>query len=191
MQKWLWGYVSAVVAIGAVVVIQNVCPLSKSEWAAWVQAVASVAAIWWAGHSARKLQGDNERRARKTVALALSKIADSARKVASYTQRTLPDRRAVNLVAAGEVGFEIHEVREMERVLNELPLHELMTPEFVTLTLILRSTIRQLRERVEAAIKLHRTMNDGDFADFFRTIGEAHFVCEKTADEIKQIADSI
>lgn len=45
MQRWLWGYVGIVLFVGAVTVAQNVWCLSKTDWAAWVQAIGSIAAI--------------------------------------------------------------------------------------------------------------------------------------------------
>ncbi|MBW0450880.1 hypothetical protein [Paraburkholderia phenoliruptrix] len=45
MQKWLWSYCSAVLVVGAVIAVQNIWCLSKSDWASWVQAVGSIAAI--------------------------------------------------------------------------------------------------------------------------------------------------
>ncbi|MCX4156157.1 MULTISPECIES: hypothetical protein [Paraburkholderia] len=45
MQRWLWGYVGVVLFVGAITVVQNVWCLSKSDWASWVQALGSIAAI--------------------------------------------------------------------------------------------------------------------------------------------------
>ncbi|MBB5462916.1 hypothetical protein [Paraburkholderia sp. Cpub6] len=45
MPKWLLTYSGAVLAVGAIVVTQNLWDLSKSDWASWVQAVGAIAAI--------------------------------------------------------------------------------------------------------------------------------------------------
>ncbi|HDR9199340.1 TPA: hypothetical protein QDB48_000611 [Burkholderia vietnamiensis] len=159
--------------------------------ASWVQAVASVVAIVWAGYSARRLQVASERRRRKEVASILREIAESVTSVTSYVQRELPDRAALHRVASGMARFEMDEVRGMERVLNEIPLHDLPSPDFVRPTLMLRSAIRQLRNDLEEAIARHRKMDAADFDGLFRTIREANKLCFDLANKITSTAVSI
>ncbi|KWK75740.1 hypothetical protein WM15_29525 [Burkholderia ubonensis] len=87
--------------------------------------------------------------------------------------------------------FEMDEVRGMERVLNEIPLHDLPSPDFVRPTLMLRSAIRQLRNDLEEAIAGHRKMDAADFDGLFRTIGEANKLCFDLANKITSTAVSI
>lgn len=45
MHKWLWSYCGTALVIGVVIAAENVWHLDKSDWASWVQAVGSIAAI--------------------------------------------------------------------------------------------------------------------------------------------------
>lgn len=164
---------------------------SHQGLAGWAQAIASVIAIWWAGRSARKLQVESERRNQIAVASVLREIADSVTNVTGYVQRTLPDRETLGRVANGEARFEMDEVRGMERVLNEIQLHDLTAAKLVKPVLILRSAIRQLRSDLEEAMARHRQMNANDFEGLFKTIREANCLCFETANAITKIASEI
>jgi hypothetical protein len=66
MQKWLVSYISAVLVIGAVVIVQNVWDLSKSDWAAWAQAVGATIGIGiaiWIPRNQRQYEADKLREA--------------------------------------------------------------------------------------------------------------------------------
>ncbi|QDH59452.1 hypothetical protein [Pandoraea pnomenusa] len=71
-------YVASAVTIGAIVFVQNVWDLSKSDWAAWAQAIGTVMAVgataWVATADARRRQGE----ARLRRALACSAITPRA-----------------------------------------------------------------------------------------------------------------
>ncbi|WP_431291022.1 hypothetical protein [Burkholderia cepacia] len=190
LEEWLrrWGVVAG---IAGAIAIWNYFPKSPSDFAAWVQAVASVFAIWWAGTSSRKLQIENENRTRRRAALAFVEIAESALSIALYVQRTLPDRAAVMSIVEGRARFELGDVREIERVLRELPLHDLMTPEFVKRVLVLRSAFRQLSENLEAAFEKYRSMDATDFDKFFEMIKGTKDLCQDSLDQIRKTAYSI
>jgi len=159
--------------------------------AGWAQAIASVVAIWWTGYSARRLQISSEQRKRRGIAHVLCEIADSVIGLTSYVQHALPNHETLFKVASGQIQFELDDVREMERILNEIPLHELTAAEFVRPTLILRSAIRQLRRGVEEAMVRPHEMDASVFEALFKTIHEANLVCFDSAKKIRGTADSI
>ncbi|WP_133254466.1 hypothetical protein [Paraburkholderia unamae] len=166
-------------------------PHKSGDVAAWVQAVASVIAIWWSGYSARKLQFDSERQRRRTMASVLSEIADSVTNLTAYVQRKVPDRETLTRIATGEVRFEFGELGAMEKALRQIPLHELAAPEFVKPTLVLRSSLRQLRENLDFAFERHRQMEADEFDKLFEAIGKLSRVCSETARDIRGVVDSI
>ncbi|MFM0058526.1 hypothetical protein PQR64_23170 [Paraburkholderia phytofirmans] len=45
MTRWLWGSAGLIFAAGVIATAQDMWDLSKSDWAAWVQAIGSVVAI--------------------------------------------------------------------------------------------------------------------------------------------------
>jgi hypothetical protein len=168
--------------------------LTSSEWASWVQAVGSVLAIVAAALIARhqaKLQHRSaldllrtERRtARVEVAETLAVFAGNAAKALAHVSGQLPDREAVHKVAEGSVRCEIGEVQQIDGYLGAVPLHEL-PGQLITLTMILGATVRQFREKVEMALRLHREMDAAMFDDFFATLKQMNESLQATCKDI-------
>jgi len=168
--------------------------LTRGEWAAWVQAVGSVIAIvaaaWIAIHVA-KLQHRNalylhktERRTERIeISKTLSVLSTNSSKAMKHISSQLKDRESVHNAAEGMILCDIGELSRIDTYLNNIPLHS-VPHSMVTLTMILGSTVRQFKEKVEMALNLHRKMDAGMFEDFFRTLSEMITSIEATCNNI-------
>ncbi|MEW9586520.1 hypothetical protein [Paraburkholderia sp. DGU8] len=185
IDEWKWPFGTLVFIVGAAIFLRYQ-PHKSADVASWVQAIASVIAIVWAGWSARKLQRDSQRQARVTLAGAVLEIAAAASKLARHVVRSLPDRKTAHEVGDGLRHFDLPELREMERVIRAIPLHELNTRELVKFVMILSATVRQLREKVEAMIQLHQEMASAEFDRFFVTLHEMDAALLDTKEKIAE-----
>lgn len=168
--------------------------LSSTEWAAWLQAVGSVlavvAAAWIAKHQAN-LQHQNaldlhktEKRTEQTdITKTLSVLAVNSSKAMKHIASQLTDRESVHNAAEGLAPCDIGELVRIDTYLSDIPLHT-VPHSMVTLTMILGSTVRQFKEKIEMVLKLHRKMDAEMFEDFFRTISEMNISIDATCNDI-------
>ncbi|WP_457570803.1 hypothetical protein [Desulfovulcanus sp.] len=168
--------------------------LTSAELAAWVQAVGSVLAIvaatWIAKHQAN-LQHQNaldlhktEKRTEQTdIIKTLSVLAINSSKAMKHITSQLTDRESVHNAAEGLVPCDVGELIRIDTYLSDIPLHT-VPHSMVTLTMILGSTVRQFKEKVEMALTLHRKMDAEMFEYFFRTISEMNISIEATCNDI-------
>lgn len=179
--------------------------LTSAEWAAWVQAVGSVIAIiaaaWIAIHQAN-LQHKNalelhktEKRTEQTgITKTLSVLAVNSSKAMKHISSQLNDRESVHKAAEGLGLCDVGEMVRIDTYLSDIPLHT-VPHSMVTLTMILGSTVRQFKEKVEMALKLHRKMDADMFEDFFHTLNEMNNSIEATCNdinaEIKRLETSV
>lgn len=86
----IWIYVAVAGTIGAIVFVQNVWDLNKSDWAAWAQAVGTVTAIgatiWLATSEARRRTSDARDIAVLTAAGMALRVSQSAGLIETYAQ---------------------------------------------------------------------------------------------------------
>lgn len=168
--------------------------LTSAEWAAWVQAIGSVVAIvaaaWIAVHQA-KLQHKSaldlhkvEKRIEQTdITKTLSVLAVNSSKAMKHIASQLNDRESVHKAAEGLTHCDVGELARIDTYLSDIPLHTVPSP-MVTLTMILGSTVRQFKEKVEMALTLHRKMDADMFDDFFKSLGEMNTSIEATCNDI-------
>jgi len=95
----------------------------------------------------------------------------------------LNDRDSVHKAAEGLEPCDVGEMVRIDTYLGGIPLHE-VPHSMVTLTMILSSTVRQFKEKVEMALELHRKMDAKMFEDFFRTLNEMNASIEATCNDI-------
>lgn len=169
--------------------------LTSAEWAAWVQAVGSVVAIgaaaWIAIHQA-KLQHNSALTLHKTekrseeldITKTIHVLAVNASKAMKHIAGQLNDRDSIHKAAEGLTPCDVGEMVRIDAYLGDIPLHTL-PHSMVTLTMILGSSVRQFKEKVEMALELHRKMDADMFEDFFRTLDEMKASIEATCSDIK------
>lgn len=178
--------------------------LTSAEWAAWVQAVGSIVAILAAAGIAiyvARLQHNNalelhktEKRTEKVeITKTLFVLATNSSKAMKHIASQLNDRDSVHNAAQGRESCDVGELHRIDKYLNEIPLHT-VPHSMVTLTMILGSTVRQFKEKVEMALNLHLEMNADMFDDFFQTIGEMNTsiaaTCKDIDAEVKRLETS-
>lgn len=168
--------------------------LTSAEWAAWVQSVGSVVAILAAALIAvlqirsqhqndLKLQRNEQLHARLEITKTIGVLATNSAKAMKHVQGQLKDREAVHNVAEGFARCDVSELGRIDRYLAEIPLHTL-PHSVVTLAMILGATVRQFKENVEMALRVHRKMDANAFDDFFRTLNEMNTSIELTCADI-------
>lgn len=178
--------------------MQTLCFLSNltsAEWAAWVQAGGSIAAIvgaaWIAIHQARlqhrnalALHETEQRFARVDLGKTLSALATNSSKAMKHIARQLSDRDAVYQAAEKLVHVDLGELGRIDGYVAGIPLHT-VPYSLVTLTMVLGATVRQFREKVEMALRLHRQMNGAMFTDFFETLSAMNTAVGATCRDIE------
>mgnify|MGYP000913792507 CR=1 FL=1 len=154
--------------------------LTSSEWASWVQAIGSIAAIFGAvgiaiwqsnkQHGASLfLLWEEKRLARIESAKALHSLSTGALGLLEHSIKSFPDRESVHDIAEGRRHFDFGELRIVEGAIQAIAVHT-QPHELVRLTMIVSSTVRQFRESVEFAIQSHREMDANAFKTFFNAL---------------------
>ncbi len=169
--------------------------LTSAEWAAWVQALGSIAAIfgaaWIAIHQAKvqhrnalELHKTEERSAKLDLGKTLSVLATNSAKAMNHIAGQLNDRESVYRAAEGLVHCDIGEIERINAYIEAVPLHTIPYP-LVTPTMVLSSTVRQFKEKVGMALRLHRQMDGNMFEEFFRTLSEMNASIGATCKDIE------
>lgn len=178
--------------------MQTLCFLSNltsAEWAAWAQAFGSIAAIfgaaWIATHQAKiqhrnalELHNTEQRSAKLDLGKTLSVLATNSAKAMTHISEQLKDRESVYNAAEGLVHCDIGEIERINAYIEAVPLHTIPYP-LVTPTMVLGSTVRQFKEKVEMALRLHRQMDANMFEDFFRTLSQMNTSIAATCNDIE------
>ncbi len=87
----------------------------------------------------------------------------------SHIAGRLRDRESVYRAAEGLVHCDVGELHRINTYVDGIPIHTI-PHSLVSLTMILGSTVRQFKEKVELALRLHRQMDASMFQDFFQTM---------------------
>lgn len=174
--------------------------LTSAEWAAWVQAVGSIGAIvgatWiaiWQSRRQHEISLEvirtEHRLARTELARTLLVLSVNCSKAIEHAVKQFPDRDAVHTIAEQAAHFDFNELRVIESAVTGIPLHSL-PHTLVSLTMILSSTVRQFREKIESALRFHREMDSSAFEDFFAVLKQMQqslaLTCKDIAAEVER-----
>ena len=154
--------------------------LTSSEWAAWVQAIGSIAAIVgavgvavWQSRQQHRTSMATLKAERSFVrieaARALQELSTGALRLLEHSTKAFPDRQAVHDTAEGRRFFDFGELRVIEGAVQAIPLHTL-PHDLVRLAMIVGSCIRQFRENIEFAMPRHREMDSIAFGTLFDSL---------------------
>lgn len=154
--------------------------LSSSEWASWVQAIGSIAAIFGAAgiavwqsrqqHNASlALLRAEKQFSRIESAKALLSMSKGALRLLENSVKAFPDRQAVHDTADGLKHFDFGELRVVEGAIQNISLHTL-PHELIRHTMIVSSIVRQFREKIEIAVQSHGRMDSASFEKLFQTL---------------------
>ena len=169
--------------------------LTSSEWAAWVQAVGSIAAIlgsvgvaiWQAGRlhkNSLELLRTEKRLGRTELAQALLSLGTNCLRLLEHCAAQFPDRESVHNAAEGRVHFDLNELKIVEGAVHAIPLHSL-PHKLVSLTMMVSSTVRQFRENVEFALQSHRSMDAAEFEKLFAVLTQMQASLKLTCADIQ------
>ncbi|MFM0218242.1 hypothetical protein [Paraburkholderia caledonica] len=196
MQKWLWGYVLAVVAVGSIIVVQNVFELGKGDWAAWVQAIGSIGAIVGAFQVGRRqiesgrrhaLEMDRLERTRKNQAVvAVVHHAVSQAKAAEEGFRNMPTDVLRTVLDRG-----IYALVEATDALFSIPLHQVGPSAAVVQFAQLQVTMKRMSTTFQRFGKLDR---DGALIEHIHCSQElsgAVGIAENAANQFTQIVNRL
>lgn len=178
--------------------MNQLCLLSEmtsSEWAAWVQAVGSIAAvfgaagiaIWQSGRQHKNslaLLRTEQRLGRVELAKALLSLSQNCLRLLDHLAAQFPDREAVYNIGEGRVHVDFNELSVAEGAVHDIPLHSL-PHRLVSLTMMVRSTVRQFRENVDFALQSHRAMDANEFEKLFRILEEMRASLKLTCNDIE------
>ncbi len=167
--------------------------LSRGECASWVQAWGSILAIIFAVfiaiYQARRQQKntinaivEQRRQDHLWTAETLSELTKNSLKLQKHIAGKLNSREAVHDAAEDGLPFDMPGLRALEHSLDSIDLHSLPA-SLVALSMILSSTVRQFRSKVEMALQFNREMDGAAFNDFFETLNAMNASLEKTADD--------
>jgi len=170
--------------------------LSSAEWAAWVQAIGSVAAIVAAALIAKhqsNLQHKNAINLHKTercteqteITKTLSVLSINSSKAMAYIANQLNNRESIHKAAEGQIPCDVGELVRIDTYLSNIPLH-IVPHSMVSLTMILGATVRQFKDKVEMAFELHRKMDAEMFEDFFDTLEKMNISIKATCNDINE-----
>ncbi|WP_269533759.1 hypothetical protein [Chitinimonas sp. BJYL2] len=175
--------------------------MSSTEWAAWIQAIGSVAAIiaaaWIAIHQS-KIQHRNALEVHKTeqltaqisIAKTLYVLSANSSKAMKHIASQLHDREAISHAAEGHIHCDIGELIRIDTYLGSIPLHSIPY-SLVTPTMVLEATVRQFKDKIEMALRLHRNMDASMFDDFFKTVttmsSSLEATCQDFEAEVKRL----
>jgi hypothetical protein len=142
-------------------------PLWTQEAAGWVQAIGSIAAIWFAYLSGQKQARDAlvaVREADKIAAdrklAAVLAVVDSAQRHAHETAKPFKDDKVSFLML--HIYYSNHLMTNMKQALETIPAHELGSYDAVSALLILRQSMNDLHGNVERAVaKFHAAESEG------------------------------
>lgn len=169
--------------------------MTSSEWAAWVQAVGSIAAVFgaagiaiWQARQQHKnslaLLRTEQRLGRVELAKALLSLSQNCLRLLDHLAAQFPDREAVYNIAEGKVHVDFNELSVVEGAVHDIPLHSL-PHGLVSLTMMVSSTVRQFRENVDFALQSHRTMDANEFKKLFRVLADMRASLKLTCNDIE------
>jgi hypothetical protein len=162
MHKLLWSYCCAVLAVGSIIVAQNMWSLNKSDWASWVQAVGSIAAIIGA-----YVIGERQSKATLESAREAHHVAEESKRVSRFAVLRAAHNRASLIRAAltkGEPPLNLIEVYHSSIIdslvlaMSSIPVSELGSDEAVDAFILFSGQFVFLRKALEEYV-------DGPSAD--------------------------
>lgn len=168
--------------------------MTSSEWAAWVQAIGTIFAVfgagwlaWWQAmrqhQSALDIHRAEQRQARLNIARTLLVLAQNCTKATKHFASQMHDRESVFLIATRETYFDFGELKAIQSATTDIPLHSL-PDSMVTHAMVLGATVRQFRQTIDMAVELHRKMDAAQFGELLKTLGEMTHSLELTCKDI-------
>lgn len=175
--------------------------LSSSDWASWVQAIGSILAIFGAGAvavwqsraqhtSALAIQKEQQKQASLELGKTLLILCQNCSKAAAHFRSLMKDRDSISKVVSGETYFDFGELDNLVHATSSIPLYSL-PHSLVTHAMVLGATLRQLRQTVDMAVRLYRSMDAQSFSNLFITLNEMCDTLILTSKDIEKAVASL
>jgi hypothetical protein len=175
---------------------------SPSDWAAWAQAIAATAAIYFSakfGRDQSKAQYKNSRKLQKQEARnqeivltdAVTEIIKNTDQRVKYVEERLSSREALDNVINKTVYFDLDCLTEVLDSLKQIPLKDLPSAKLVTNVMHLTSAVRQLEIQMEKALNEYREMSAEDFQKFFLTLDQIKTSTSKIYNETEEYLNNL
>lgn len=169
--------------------------ITSAEWAAWVQAIGSIVAIFaatmiaiWQSKkqhkSALSLHKEEQRHARLEQAKTLLTLCQNCTKAAKHFAAQMHDRESVHKIASKETYFDFGELQALQSATTNIPLYSLPST-LLTHAMVLGATIRQFKQTIDMAIELQRRMDAEQFQELFKTLSEMNESLKLTCGDIE------
>lgn len=196
-----WAFVLVMAAL--LISIGTRFDLNKSEWSGWAQAVGAFVAImasgWIASAQAKQQYQDARRLQHIDHAHQAFRMAKASNSIAARVGRLLMlvirefnwDRSTFMDIADGTRPFDRNFLLEMRADLEAIQLHELLSSRLIDELMLMRSVVRQVIERIDIALGVHRQMDAAAYIEFFNMLDRAHLALCGNILEIEQITRSI
>ena len=147
--------------------------MAKSEWASWVQAIGSIAAILFAIEIARrqhanstKLMLEQHRLERQAAGTALVALGSTAQALLRLVHTKLPDVTALHGHGASTAAVLLPEVQQIEDALHGLELQALPA-NLVMPCVRFRSSVRFVRLELANTLANFKVMTPRQFDEYF------------------------
>ena len=176
--------------------------MNASDWAAWAQAVAATAAIYFSakfGRDQSKTQYKNSRKLQKQEAKnqeivltdVVTEIIKNTDQRVNYVKDRLSSRDAIGNVINKSEHFDLDCLTEVLDSLKQIPLKDLPSAKLVTNVMHLTSAVRQLEIQMEKALNEYREMSDEDFQKFFVTLDQIKTSTSKIYNETEDYLNNL
>ncbi|GFN25470.1 hypothetical protein ADE_11680 [Achromobacter denitrificans] len=142
-------------------------PKSSADAAAWVQALASGVAIFASAWLALHIQSRDIRLKRKGSATLAFDISLTARTILSSIHESFSDQQKVHEFASGQKAFDREALNDLYNMVAGLDMQAIQEPALVRPLLMLRTSVRKVRDTLNEAFAMHQVMNARDFTMFF------------------------
>ncbi|NGT16944.1 hypothetical protein [Achromobacter insolitus] len=185
---------SALAAIGAVsLAVDDVKlrPTSSSDVASWIQAVAATLAILASAGLALYIQARDLRVKRIGSALIAADIALHAKTLLAYVNTLFKDRQRVYDIAQGTHPFDRDALEDLWVMISQLDLQAIQEPVLVRPLLLLRASVRKVRQTVDTALSTHREMDGAAFDTLFRILANEAAHAATSQEKIFAAAENI
>lgn len=176
-------------------ILEKLCKLSPSDWAAWVQAVGVFVAIYFTSRAASK-QSENQYQnsirlraiedfeQRMVLTESVAEIFKNTSNRIKYIELELADRASIYDVATQRKYYDLDCLTDLRRTFEQIPLHKLSSAKLVSAVMHSIATVRQLDIQIDKALREARSMDAEDFEKVLKTIKEVRASMELTCSDV-------
>lgn len=183
-------------------ILEKLCKLSASDWAAWVQAIGVFLAIYFASSAASKqsksqyensirLKAIEDFEQRLVLTESVAEIFKNTSNRIKHIELELADRSEIYDVATKRKYYDLDCLTDLLEAFKQIPLHDLSSAKLVSAVMHSIATVRQLDIQIDKALREARTMDAEDFEKVLRTIKEVRASMELTCSDVLSLYEKM